>query len=102
MWSGWGINTERFEITSGVRQGDVLSPVLFIIVLDWVMKRTCDISDRIPGVDGSRLTELAYTGDIGLLAKNVQSEKLKLEAAKVGLEINTRKTKVMKVQKLRI
>ena len=98
-----GTNTERFEITSGVRQGDVLSPVLFIIVLDWVMRRTCDISDGIPWVGGSRLTELAYADDIGLLAENVQSmnrvtEKLELEAAKVGLEINTRKTKVMKVQ----
>ena len=47
-----GINTERSEITSGVRQGDVLSPVLFIIVLDWVVRKTCDISDGIPWVDG--------------------------------------------------
>ena len=98
-----GTNTERFEITSGVRQGDVLSPVLFIIVLDWVMRRTFDISDGIPWVDGSRLTELAYADDIGLLAENIQSmnrvtEKLESEAAKVGLEINTRKTKIMKIQ----
>ena len=40
-------NTEWFEINTGVRQGDVLSPFLFNVVLDWVMKRAENLDGRI-------------------------------------------------------
>jgi len=95
--------TERFGTTSDLGQGDVLSRVLLIIVSDWDMRRTCYISDGTPWVHGSRLTELSYADGIGISTENVQSmnrvtKKLEMEAAKVGLEINTRETKVMEVQ----
>ena len=50
-----GSNTESFEITSGLKQGDVLSPVLFVIVVDWIMRRIIDGEDGIVWVDNGRL-----------------------------------------------
>ena len=98
-----GSNTESFEITSGVKQGDVLSPVLFVIVVDWIMRRIIDGEDGIVWVDNGRLPDLAYADDIALLSEDVAgmsrlTEKLELEARKVGLEINLKKTKLMAVQ----
>ena len=37
-----GILGELFEIHSGVRQGCVLSPLLFAIIMDWVLKRSME------------------------------------------------------------
>ena len=34
--------TDFFEIVSGVRQGCILSPFLFIIVIDYIMRKTMD------------------------------------------------------------
>ena len=98
-----GTNTESFEITSGVKQGDVLSPVLFILVVDWIMRRVVEDEDGIAWVDSSRLSDLAYADDIALLSEDADgmnriTEKLAREAGKVGLEINQGKTKVLTVQ----
>ena len=32
--------TEPFNVTTGVRQGCLLSPTIFLIVVDWVMKQS--------------------------------------------------------------
>ena len=32
--------TEAFEIRTGVRQGCLLSPFLFLLAIDWIMKIT--------------------------------------------------------------
>ena len=98
-----GRNTESFEITSGVKQGDVLSPVIFIVVVDWIMRRVIEDDDGIEWVTNYKLPDLAYADDIALLSRDIRgmnrmTEKLEREARKVGLEINKRKTKVMAVQ----
>ena len=98
-----GVNTQSFEITTGVRQGDVLSPVIFIVVVDWIMKRVISDEDGIKWLGKDRVADLEYADDIALLSEDASSmnrmtEKLAQEASKVGLEINKRKTKVMAVQ----
>ena len=98
-----GTNTDYFDITSGVKQGDVLSPILFIVMVDWILRRTVDGEDGIEWMGTDRLPELAYADDIALLSDDADSmktmtDKLALEASRVGLEINRTKTKLMAVQ----
>ena len=57
-------NTEFFEIVSGVRQGCILLPFLFIIVTDFVMRRTMDKSEYgIVWQKQNRLTDLDFADD---------------------------------------
>jgi len=34
--------TEAFDITTGVKQGCLLSPLLFLLAVDWIMKKATD------------------------------------------------------------
>ena len=103
-------NTEEFDIQTGVLQGDTLAPFLFIIVLDYALRRaikgrelelgftiTPRRSTRHPA---ETLTDLDYADDICLLSNNVRQAqdlltRVELECAKVGLMLNAKKTEVM-------
>ena len=70
--------TEWFETTSGVLKGDTLSPYLFIVLLDYALKKT--LQDNVGFVvrkrNGSRhpaihIGVLAYADDICLLAESI-------------------------------
>ena len=82
--------SDEFEVKIGVYQGSVLSPLLFIIVLEALSRefRT------------SCLSELLYADDLLLIAETLDllMEKLKLSKDSMenkGLRINMEKTKVM-------
>ena len=60
-------HTDWYEFTTGVRQGDVLSPLLFNIVLDYTMKKVNRVGDGIRWMGGTTLTGLAYADDICLM-----------------------------------
>ena len=62
-----GILGELFEIHSGVRQGCVLSPLLFAIIMDWVLKRSMEKQAGIKWIDGKDLSDLDFADDIVLL-----------------------------------
>ncbi|CAM4576982.1 unnamed protein product [Leuciscus chuanchicus] len=102
-------NSEEFDILAGVMQGDTLAPFLFIIVLDYALKKAINgreqelgftltprKSSRHPAV----LTDLDYADDISLLSDNMEQaqellHRVELECTKVGLRVNAKKTEVM-------
>jgi len=48
-------------VTTGVRQGCILSPLLFAIAIDWIMRKVVEHSDAgIGWVDGTKLSDRNY------------------------------------------
>ena len=80
----------------------MLSPLLFGIVMEWVMRQSVDPLAGIQRVDGSRLGDLDFADDVALLHESLMgtkdtTAKLAEEAKKVGLQINVTKTKIVQV-----
>ena len=98
---------EWFKTTSGVLQGDTLSPYLFILILDYALKKTLqdDVGFEVRKRNGRRhpaiyFGVLAYADDICLLAESIDHiecslHRLETSAAEIGLTINYNKTKAM-------
>ena len=87
-----------FTSNAGLRQGDSLSPTVFNIVLDWVIRRA-QINSNAYLFRNNEQT-LAYADDIGFISTNrriIEENITKLvESAKtVGLELNNEKTEAM-------
>ena len=62
--------SEPFNMQTGVHQGCLLSPMLFLVALDWIMKETTQQGDTgIQCTLTKRLEELDLTDDLVLLAK---------------------------------
>src|SRR6218665_650709 len=92
-----------FQIITGVWQGCVLSPLIFALVGDWVMTRVMSGKDMgIRWVNGDRLGDLDFADDIALLENSWKgmkdlTDRTQREETKFGLNINLKKTKIMKV-----
>jgi len=90
--------SEMFDILTGVQQGCILSPFLFLIVIDFVMKKTVNGRDYGITWGSEKLADLDFAYDLALLC-NTQEElqemtnSLQCNAAKVGLCINAEKRK---------
>nr|KAG5703440.1 hypothetical protein BaRGS_022489 [Batillaria attramentaria] len=95
--------TEPFTVRTGVRQGCILSPTIFLMVVDWVMRQATD--GKWTGIQwtfSKQLEDLDFADDIALLSHKQQDAQEKLnrvaeEAKKTGLKINISKTEVMRV-----
>ena len=94
--------SEKFSITTGVKQGCVLAPFLFLMTLDFTMKQTTKGAHRgISWKLGKQLEDLEYADDIVFFSHRFTDMQAKIgklngEGAKVGLKINIRKTKIMR------
>lgn len=100
--------SEPFEIKTGVRQGDGLSPILFNLILEKVMRTWKQEMEKenIRGIQlgrrkGNLVVEcLAFADDIAIIAQNTEEarvmiEKLQEIAGKTGLQISYEKTEYM-------
>ena len=114
--------SDPFKITTGVLQGDVLAPFLFIIVIDYVSSLSAGnygylthkaIERKNPRAARSnssvsasaperKLNDLAFADDVALLENDIkraqeQLDAFKNSAALVGLRLNTKKTEQMQL-----
>lgn len=92
-------NTSAIPIGRGVRQGDTMSPKLFITVLEYAFKEL-NWEEKGINIDGQHLTNLRFADDIILLSDNLKDIRqmlLELEevCSEIGLKINFSKTKYM-------
>ena len=94
--------SDGFEISSGVRQGCLLSPLLFLVVLDWVTRTAYSKAKKgIQWTIMTRLEDLEFADDLALLSHRLLDMQEKITALeetaqKVGLKISQEKTKVMR------
>ncbi|CAH8650385.1 unnamed protein product [Schistosoma mattheei] len=94
--------TDAFQVRTGVRQGCLLSPFLFLLVVDWIMKTsTSEGKHGIQWTAQNQLDDLDFADDLALLSRTHEQMQMKTASvaavsASVGLSIHKGKTKVLK------
>ena len=102
--------SDPFQVTTGVLQGDVLAPFLFIVLIDYLMKRATENiesgvvthprqSRRHPA---KTLNDLDFADDIALLESSIPNAQRQLtrtavSAEQLGLVISVPKTEYMSI-----
>ena len=92
--------TDWFQVGKGVRQGYILSPCLFNLYAEYIM-RDAGLEEEQAWIKISRrnINNLRYADDTTLLAEREELKslvmKVKEESKKVGLKLNIQKTKIM-------
>ena len=93
--------TDWFQIGKGVRQGCILSPCLFNLYAEYIM-RNAGVDEAQAGIKiaGRNINNLRYTDDTTLMAESEEElksllMKVKENHEKPGLKLNIQKTKIM-------
>ena len=91
--------TDWFQIGKGVRQGYILSPCLFNLYAEYIMRNT-GLEEAKAGIKiaGRNINNLRYADDTTLMAESELKNllmKVKEESEKVDLKLNIQKTKIM-------
>ena len=92
--TGW------FQIGKGGHQGCILSPCLFNLYAEYIM-RNPGLDEAQAGIKiaGRNINNLRYTDDITFMAESEELKsllmKVKEESEKIGLKLNIQKTKFM-------
>ena len=93
--------TDWFQIGKGVRQGYILSPCLFNLDAEYIM-RNAGLEEAQAGIKiaGRNINNLRYADDITLMAESEEElksllMKVKQDSEKFGLKLNIQKTKIM-------
>eukprot|EP00111_Clytia_hemisphaerica_P004088 TCONS_00011696-protein len=102
--------TEFFKIETGVLQGDPLAPFLFIIVLDYALRKAIKSSDgltlfrqrsrRHPSI---HIADLDFADDIALIDESIKEaervlHKVELATQSIGLFLNIQKNQILAYQ----
>ena len=89
--------TDWFQIGKGVHEGCILSPCLFNLYAEYIM-RNAGPDEAQAGIKIARrnINNLRYTDDTTLTAESEEKlTKMKEESEKVSLKLNIQKTKIM-------
>ncbi|KAL9982039.1 hypothetical protein ACROYT_G010825 [Oculina patagonica] len=98
-----GEQTRWLKITTGVKQGCVMSGFLFLLTVDWTMRRTTERHrNGIRWNFTSTLEDLDFADDIVLISskyEHIQNKTNRLvdNAGRVGLKLNAHKCKAMRM-----
>lgn len=90
--------SEKFDVSTGVRQGDGVSPLLFNLALEEALQ---EVRQTEAGITiGTKINVLAFADDVAIMAESKEElkvlvTKLLNHTQKVGLKINEGKTKIM-------
>ena len=97
--TGHGI-TDWFQLEKGIHQGYILSPCLFNLHAENIM-RNAGLEEAQAGIKigGRNINSLKYVDDTTLMAESEELKsllmKLSKDSEKVGLKLNIQKTKIM-------
>ena len=93
--------TDRFQIGKGVREGHTLSPCLFNLYAEYIM-RNAGLDEAQAGIKitGRNVNNLRYADDSTLMAESEEElksllMKVKEESENAGLKLNIQKIKIM-------
>ena len=93
--------TDCFQIGNGVCQGYILSPCLFNLYAEYIM-RNAGLEEAQAGINiaGRNINNLRYADDTTLMAESEEEPKSLLmkvqeESENVGLKLNIQKTKIL-------
>ena len=92
--------TDWFQIVKGVHQGSILSPCLFNVYAEYIMRNT-GLEEAQAGIKIAwrNINNLRYADVTTLLAESKELKslltKVKEESEKVGLKLSIQKTKIM-------
>ena len=95
------LGTDWFQIRKGVHQRCILSPCLFNLYAEYIM-RNAGLEEAQAGIkiSGGNINNLRYADDTILMAESKEElrsllMKVKEKSEKVGLKLNIQKTKIM-------
>ena len=93
--------TDWFQIGKGIHQGCILSPCLFNLYAEYIVRNT-GLEEAQAGIKiaGRHINNFRYADDTTLMAESEEElksllMKMKEESEKVGLKLNIQKTKIM-------
>ena len=95
--------TDAFQVKTGVRQGCLLSPFLFLLTIDWVMRTSTEQKKNgIQWTLWEQLEDLDFADDLAVLSHSQQQMQQKTSivaenSRRLGLNIHRGKSKILKI-----